>query len=219
MPYIRTDIFSGDVYEGIQTFSTRIGNKEKRSKKLGKSSEKQKGINERNAKRKVARLINANFKKGDIFLTLTYAGEVPDEEKAKKDLVNFLRRVKYYRKKQGMPEVKYIAVTESEDKRIHHHVIMTAMSMDIMCGLWESGKAIISRLSPDQDYTGIAKYITKESHKEFARRWTQSRNLVKPTVKTKVLKSGRNLLKAPKGYKIIEQRMDYTDWTGQYQYI
>lgn len=219
MPYIKQEIFSGDVYEGIQTFSTRIGKKNKRSSKNGKSSEKQKIINEKNAKRKLARWINANFGKGDIFLTLTYSGEAPEEDQARKDLVNFFRRVKYYRKKNGMSDIKYIAVTESDNKRIHHHVIMSAMSMDIITDLWGAGKAIISRLTPDKDYTGLAKYITKEPAKEFAKRWTQSRNLKRPVVKIRQLKTGRNILKAPKGYKIIEQRLDYTDWSGNYQYI
>ncbi len=219
MPYIKQEIYSGDVYEGIQTFSTRIGKKNKRNSKNSKSSEKQKIINEKNAKKKLARWINANFRKGDIFLTLTYAGQAPEEEQARKDLVNFFRRVKYYRKKNGLPDIKYIAVTESENKRIHHHVIMSAMSMDTITDLWGAGKAIMSRLTPDKDYTGLAKYITKEPAKEFAKRWTQSRNLQKPVIKIRQLKTGRNILKAPKGYKIIEQRLDYTDWTGQYQYI
>lgn len=219
MPYIKQEIFSGDVYEGIQTFSTRIGKKDKRNSKKSKSSDRQKVINEKNAKKKLARWINANFGKGDLFLTLTYSGQAPEEDQARKDLVNFFRRVKYFRKKNGLPDIKYIAVTESENKRVHHHVIMSAMSMDIITDLWGAGKAIMSRLTPDKDYTGLAKYITKEPAKEFAKRWTQSRNLQRPVIKTRILKTGRNILKAPKGYKIIEQRLDYTDWTGQYQYI
>lgn len=219
MPYIKQEIFSGDVYEGIQTFSTRIGKKKNRGSKKSKSSEKQKIINERNAKRKLARWINANFGKGDLFLTLTYAGEAPEEEQAKRELVNFFRRVKYYRKKTGLPDIKYIAVTESENKRVHHHVIMSSMSMDIITELWRAGKVIISKLTPDKDFTGLAKYITKESAKEYKKRWTQSRNLQKPVIKTRILKTGRSILKAPAGYKVIEQRLDYTDWTGQYQYI
>lgn len=223
MPYIKQEIYSGDVYEGIQTFSTRYGNKSKRNSKKNKSSEKQKIINEKNAKRKLARWINTNFGKGDLFLTLTYAGEAPEEDQAKRELVNFFRRVKYYRKKNELPDLKYIAVTEygSEKNRIHHHVIMSSMSMDIINDLWRAGKVIISRLSPDKDFTGLAKYITKDSLsiKEYKKRWTQSRNLQKPIVNTRVLKTGRNILKAPAGYKVVEQRLDYTDWTGHYQYI
>lgn len=219
MPYIRTEIYSGDVYEGIQTFSTRYRKKQIRNAKIGKSSNKQKTINEKNAKKKLARNINANFTKGDLFLTLTYSGDIPEEEQARKDLVNFFRRVKYYRKKNGLPDLKYIGVTESENKRIHHHVIMSSMSMDIISELWGAGKAIMSRLTPDKDYTGLAKYITKEPVKEYKKRWTQSRNLEKPEIKIKVLKSGRSILKAPKNYKIIEQRLDYTEWSGNYQYI
>lgn len=219
MPYIKTEIFSGDVYEGIQTFSTRWGKKQKRNAKIGKSSLKQKIINEKNAKRKLARIINANFGKGDLFVTLTYAGDVPDEEQARKNLVNFFRRVKYYRKKNGLPDLKYVGVTESENKRIHHHVIMSAMSLDTITDLWGAGKVIVSRLTPDKDYTGLAKYITKEPAQEYKKRWTQSRNLKKPEIRIRELKSGRSILKAPKGYKVIEQRLDYTDWSGNYQYI
>lgn len=218
MPYIKQEIISGDVYEAYTTFSARYGTNGKRKSKNGKTTAKQKIINEKNAKRKVARLINTNFTKGDIFLTLTYEYAVKLDQ-AKKDLVNFLRRIKYFRKKNNLPDIKYIAVTESEGKRVHHHIIMTKLSLDVISDNWVKGKAIIGRLYPDKDYTGIAKYITKEPAKEFAKRWTQSRNLDKPEVRTKQLKTGRGVLKVPKGYKLMEQRLDYTEWTGYYQYM
>jgi len=219
MSYIKHEIISGDVYEAIQTMSTRNRKKGNRKPKNSKSTYKQILNNEKNAKRKVAREINANFKKGDLFITLTHDGEIPSLEDAKKALVNFFRRIKYFRKKNNLPDVKYIAVTESDEKRVHHHIIMSNMSMDIVNDTWNKGRTLASRLNTDRDYTGIAKYITKETPKAFAKRWTQSKNLKKPIVRTRELKSGRSVLKEPKGYLLLEQRLDYTDWTGNYQYL
>lgn len=219
MPYIQVEIVSGDVYECTQTFSTRFGKKDKRKIKAIKTSEKQKVRNEKNARIKVSRLINVNFGKNDLFLTLTYAGAEPTLEQAKKDLVNFLRRVKHFRKKNNFSELKYIAVTESEEKRIHHHIIITGMSMDIITELWSSGKAIMSKLTDDKDYIGLANYITKEGKKEYARKWTQSRNLERPTVNVHVIERAPKELKAPNGYKIIDMKQDYHEWTRDYKYL
>ncbi len=40
---------------------------------------------------------------------------------------NFIRRVKRYRQKHDLPELKYVAVTEVGEKsgRIHHHIVMS----------------------------------------------------------------------------------------------
>ena len=219
MPYIQVEIISGDVYECTQAFSTRFGKKDARKKKAIKSSEKQKVLNEKNARLKVSRLINANFGKNDLFITLTYAGAEPTLEQAKKDLVNFMRRVKHYRKRNVLSDVKYIAVTENEEKRVHHHIIMTSMSMDILTELWTSGKTIVSKLTDDKDYIGLANYITKEGKKEYARKWTQSRNLERPTVIVHTLTKAPKEIKAPKEYKIIDKKTDYKEWTRDYQYI
>lgn len=72
-----------------------------RSPKQKRSSEAQAAYNKKQQRKKVVRLVNANFDKSDILMTLTL---IPDddsgEKQAKKKIVNFLRRVKRYREKK-----------------------------------------------------------------------------------------------------------------------
>lgn len=72
-----------------------------RSPKQKRSSEAQAAYNKKQQRKKVVRLVNANFDKSDVLMTLTL---IPDddggEKQAKKKIVNFLRRVKRYREKK-----------------------------------------------------------------------------------------------------------------------
>lgn len=146
--------------------------------------------NEKNARKRLIRRINANFTAEDIELTLTYAGDhVPDLPEARRDMANYIRRVKRWRKAHGLPELKYVAVIEyqGEDgapKRVHHHVIMSGMDRDEAERLWGKGRANSARLQPDErGLEGLARYITKSLPRfKSEKRWVCSKNLVEPTV-------------------------------------
>ena len=147
----------------------------------------QRNLNEKNAKKNLIRKINANFTEEDIFITLTYKGVVPDEEQARKDMRNYIRRVRAYRRKHKLSEIKYVYVIEfgrSEDgrrKRVHHHLIMSGMDRDTAESLWRNGRANTMRLQPDEyGLEGLTRYIVKES--KGSKRWASSRNLVEPVV-------------------------------------
>ena len=59
-----------------------------------KTSEEIQEANRRQARRKLERLINANFRPGDWHITLTYRGKAsPSPEAAKKELTNLLPEV------------------------------------------------------------------------------------------------------------------------------
>lgn len=94
------------------------------------TADAQKKINDRNRIKNFYRKLNANFGKHDLVLHVTYSGEMPDERRVKRDVANYIRRIKRYRKKIGLPEMKYAYVTESADgdknpTRIHAHIVMT----------------------------------------------------------------------------------------------
>ncbi len=69
--------------------------------------EQLKQLNIRNAKRQLVLLMENNF---DLFkddtVTLTYAVEPEDMKRCRKDLRNFFMRVKRWREKKGLPELK-----------------------------------------------------------------------------------------------------------------
>lgn len=64
-----------------------------------RSSREQEKYNRLKAKKRAVRLVNANFDGSDVLMTLTYSpGRSPeDEARAKKDITNYLARVKRYR--------------------------------------------------------------------------------------------------------------------------
>ena len=86
-------------------------------------------VHARNARRKLERLVNANFGEGDLIVTCTYAqDEGPEDEKrAQRDVAAYLRRIANMRKRRGLPQMRYIYITEKTSSlkhgvRYHHHV-------------------------------------------------------------------------------------------------
>lgn len=143
-------------------------------------------VNERNLIKRTIRRANASFTGRDLFITLTYAGEVPDEEQARKDIRNYIKRVRTWRRRHGLPEMQYIHVIEFDDgsgkrKRIHFHMLMTGMDRDAAEKLWEKGRANSKRLQPDErGLERVVRYMLKA--KRSTRRCTCSRNITEPTV-------------------------------------
>ena len=158
-----------------------------RSKKRKPTSETMKKLNQRNAERKLIRLLNTNFTKEDIRFDLTYDSEhcPASPEDAQREMQNFLRRVKRYRAKNGLPELKYIAVTEvgSKSGRIHHHIVMSGgISINELADIWGRGYTSAKALQPDeQGLSGIGKYLIKDTP-ILSKRWSASRNLEQPKV-------------------------------------
>ena len=193
MPYREKRIYSGNMLE-IEIYP--ISDQERKSprkKKEKESSLKQKNLNDKNAKKHLIRLLNSNFTDNDLSVHTTYSREsLPTSlEEAKRNEVNYLRRINHNRKKSGMSPAKYIAIIEyhnpdGTDKRkkirIHHHFIISGMDRDTAEQLWGKGRANADRLKADEfGYEGLARYLAKDP--QGAKRWTQSKNLKQPTIK------------------------------------
>ncbi|ACD22312.1 UNVERIFIED_ORG: hypothetical protein B2H98_13240 [Clostridium botulinum] len=186
-----------------------------RNKNRVESKKSQKNLNDKNSKKRVVRLINTNFGREDLYITVTYEdGYLPDEKTARRDMQNYIRRLKHYRKKNGMDELKYIysiGFEENPDKskkiRIHHHLIINKMDRDVAEDLWGKGRADCKRLKPnDFELTGVAKYIANQGPE----RWSASRNLKKPKISTSrtgfTRKRALNLISQPYIFKEIFEK-------------
>lgn len=165
----------------------------KEARKAAKTKKAQTAVNDRNAKKKIERIINENFDRCDIRLDLTYENEyLPIREVAERDMNNYIRRVRAYRRKNGLPELKYAYSIEYADedgvkKRGHHHIIMSGMDRDEAERLWGKGRANSDRMQPDPDggFAGAALYLIKcGPRSKGKRRWSCSKNLKKPRVTT-----------------------------------
>jgi len=171
------------------------------------SREAQKRLNRKRAERKITQLAEANFNEKDIELTLTYKKHhQPDMERCQKDVRNFLDRLKRFRKRNGLPEMKYIYVIEGGREKkngfgvtnFHAHFLMDgAVDRETLEMIWENGYANTKQLQPDADYglEEISKYMIKES-KQTGRRFCYSRNLEKPLIRATDARSSNRVVKA-----------------------
>ena len=170
------DYMDGDIYPVYQAAG-------KRRKKCRPTSEVQEKLNQRNAEKRLTRLVHNNFSEEDIALHVTYRnGEYPESpEAAARDLKNYIRRLKRKYKKAGL-DMKYVSCTEYGKKsgRVHHHLIISGgLDRDELEKTWGKGFANSKRLQFGEDgVTGLTHYMVKDGI--FYKRWNGSRNLVQP---------------------------------------
>lgn len=195
--------------------------------------------NEASAIKMVARLINANFKPGDLFVSLTYSpsgysklvADMPklSEEESREEIYNranhqmqlFFRRLKRAADKTDL-ELKYLGVTADMDPkhdravRVHHHIILPAGAGEIIKTKWTLGSAHILSLKTQDDYLPLAEYMLRQvRHIPERKKYTPSRNLIRPEPKDRIALN-ESELRIPKGAKLIyraEHRL------GQPQYL
>lgn len=226
--YLEVDIYP---YTSVQEEVSRRG---KRSKRQKVTEPKQKNLNDKISKRYFNQVINANFGEGDLHITLTYSEKFLPEsiEEAEKEIGNYLRRVSYRRKKEGLEPLKYVLVTEYKTKkesekptRIHHHIITNGgLSRDAVEELWsrrrkkgqKKGEPIgyvnADRLQVGEDGSGITalgKYLTKDPAGK--KRWSSSHNLKKPWFRTNDHKYSKREIE-----KITKDLPDHAFWEKKY---
>lgn len=156
---------------------------------LPKNRQAQKNLDDRNARKYLERIINANFTEGDIWATLTYSpANLPASvEEAERNMQNYIRRINAERKKQGLPNAKYVYITEYSDEkkiRCHHHILIDgALSMDVLEKKWKKGsRNNMRRVSVDEEgLAGLASYLTKDP--KGKKRWKASKGLRKPAIR------------------------------------
>lgn len=198
------------IYRSIKASS---GNhKGPRQKKFNPSKETVMKNNDRLAVRNLHLLLNANFKHGDLHVTLTYKN-APGAEEAKKDRKDFLRKLRAAMKKESK-ELKYVAVTEYENKRIHHHIVINHFDIVKIAEIWGKGFVEPTVLDDSGDYKDLAEYLIKETQKTFRkegsmykRRYAASQSLTRPVIKSEEVDASK-LFEDPRpisGYSVIEE--------------
>lgn len=158
-----------------------------RRKKRKPTREAQKRLNQKHAEKKLARLLHANFTERDLSLTLTFRDDPESDEAAKRELQNYLRRIRRIYRREGL-ELKYIWQMEKTKRgRCHFHLVLTGgVDRDTLEKAWKLGYANSRRLQFEDDgLSALAKYITKthrgaEEERCTYRSYNGSRNLVDP---------------------------------------
>lgn len=140
------------------------------------------------------RLAKANAKDWKSFITLTYAENMEDVAKSKKDLEYFVKNIKKVKK-----DFKYIAIPEFQKRGAIHFHLLTNLSLqdnniitkqknnnkyyDVK--YWNKGFTSYEDISGDvKKIVGyISKYMTKDNADDRLfnfKRYTASQNLIKP---------------------------------------
>lgn len=189
----------------------------------------QEKLNEKNAQKRLARLINENFGVGDLILTLEYPKEAgpQDEAQAMRDIQNYLRRVARAREKRGLTPMKYVYVIEETEsrkygRRFHHHVIMSGgITREEAEEKWakkHGGYCNARSAQPDGWHlTGFALYLLRNKkgrsmdadgknpqQRAMRRRWNCSKNLTDPDERATTADKKISVRKAGKIAETVE---------------
>ena len=137
---------------------TEHGHRYDRKRKL--SRPEQQALNEKNAIKTFIRLVNTNFVSGDIVITLEYNKDKRPSgyNQIKRDVQNYIRRIKYYRNKHDLPIIKYVYVIELQGvDHWHCHMIMSKIAREVAESLWDNADFVNSKsFQPTQQDGGGA---------------------------------------------------------------
>lgn len=187
-----TNIQSGKTLLEAQVYPSFFNREDvPKTKKKRDSRPSQTNLNDKNSRRYLTRLICINFGKGDLWCTFGWNDSClpEDEERARKDIQNFIKRINRRMKRVGRPNIKYVYVLAFDGyARPHFHIVMTGkgINRDELEELWgKCDRPNTRRIKPDDDFllTGLATYISRNPHGK--KRWCPSKNLVKPQKVTK----------------------------------
>lgn len=237
-------IISGSIVE-VEIFPVWDTKNINRGKKSGPTKTEQKLVNTRNAIKRVVRLINANFTERDMWITVGYKGgtEPYSYERCKKDIKNYIERLRTVCRNNSWEDIKYIYTIEKNKRgQYHAHLVMNFPDRDIAEKKWGHGKyPQARRLKPDDfGLEGMAKYVAKniedkislDADEEGIKRnsYGWSLNLDKPVIhesytsikKSKVEKIAKddalrveyfNTHKDYKKYKYLTSNVTYSRYT------
>lgn len=232
---IRT-IRSGSVIEKTQFY---VGERKPRAdRKKGSSSRAKMEANSMAAVRMLARTINCNWSKGDLFLSLDYDAEHLPKDAAASDKAAalFWRRLSRELQKQGVKVRGFWINADKDDAgnpaRLHVHAVISAEGTSIawdpktgkmlccMIGtrelseLWGNGGAHVEPLHDQDDYTPLAVYLLRQAVKApDGKRWHPSRGLKKPVVESERVIAYPRPLRSPGGAQVHELSR-YDEETG-----
>ena len=200
---------SGKVVE-LSTVFVSANTKPRRNKRKGTTTAQKQDENERDAVKRLARIINANFSHGDLFLTVKYdddgfgdlaqraladrkEGESIEDavmRAAEHDASLYLRRLRRILGKENV-ELRAIVSTSDMDGetgefvRPHHHIILPRVSFEAAAKAWHLGSVEYQILRDQDDYTPLAAYLCRQVRRRpDAKKWTTTRNMKKTIVCT-----------------------------------
>lgn len=170
--YKRYEIVAGKTRIIRNTETSRIKTeKGKRRPKSNPTPEAVAKINRINQERDLTVKINANFKAGDIWLTLSYPEKLPIEE-CMKAVNKFKRNIRAAAKRKGIlfRLIESTGIGQSSGKPHHHIVLNKEISRDMIIKYWPEEYIYMNSLWKSGNYQRIAKYMLKNAYQSKGER-------------------------------------------------
>lgn len=197
-----------------------------RAAKKKLSSEAQQRMNRIYSYQKLELMLAANFRPGDLIVTLTYDDDhlPPSRDKAQLRLKRFRTALAGLRRRRGK-DLVMIWNTENVFGlgRWHHHCVINSAGRDFseIRSLWPWGANIeIRKLEIDKDHSfeSLARYLCKEAReKPGLRSWSYTRNCKHPEVETFPVPDDTQI-QPPKGATVYDDAQERTEF-GSFRYI
>ena len=204
---------SGRVVEK-STVCVPVGTKERsrREKTKGGTTALKQDENERNAEKRLARVINCNFRPGDVMLMASWSeeswgqleGKARKVQNSRPDMAwedclvaaaeqegsNWIRRIQRLKKARGGTALlRYVLVASDMDgktgeaKRVHLHVLLPGWAKDLALESWKHGLVDVRNLKEQDDYTPIAEYLLRQVRRRpDSKKYRTAQNMDKPVV-------------------------------------
>ena len=206
MGYRTTTTVAGDIL--VAEIHPAWGRKKRtiaRKAKHNLTAERIQKYNEQRARFRLELLMDENFSADDLNMTLTYT-DAPTAAEVRKDIRNYIDRLKRERKKRNLPELKYIYAIEDErdgrKKQLHCHLVMSGgINREDAEKIWRKGSEVrgftnCDRLQPDKEgLRKLAHYIYdqnrgKKDKPKGKRHYSCSKNLKEPRVRSSMSRVG-----------------------------
>lgn len=228
MPYMLEICVAGKTMEVCKYYSYRTHTKgEKRAEKKEPTKEAQIKVNLRKAEKELRRLMNENFKDGDLLLRLDFFREAfpAGSREMQKSISGAMRKMKTAAQKTGV-DMKYIYVKEVGPRGGRHvHAVISKIDTDIIRKCWPYGGIHIDPLNSGGQYRKIAAYFIKYASrteetegKLIGKRWYASRNMKRPKIIKRVIsaKKFREQIKKVEGYHLEKETVvsGISEFTG-----
>ena len=181
------------VIEAVYPRMDRRDSERARAAKRKASTEAQKRMNQIYSWQKLELMLAANFRPGDLVVTLTYDdAHLPESRKASELRLKYFRQQLTVHRVMTGQDLVMIWNTEHKhgDGRWHHHTVINATGddYDLIRRLWIYGSDIEIkplRVDKEKNYETLARYMCKEEGERLGqRKWSYTRNARKPEVET-----------------------------------